>query len=117
MNRKEIIKFYGHPQTQLATQLGLPKQRLTEWIKAKGVTDRSRDIADLTGCQVTELFFPNVLQDDFSGEAIEQLEIALEGLRSFSEKTGMNTDAIAAEIWELAKGHFFEVPLAGEIII
>jgi len=28
MNRKELIAFFGHPQTVLAANLGIPKQRL-----------------------------------------------------------------------------------------
>lgn len=104
MNRKELIAFFGHPQTVLAANLGIPKQRLQSWKNAKGVTDRSRAIATMCDCSVVEFFYSHPLHEVRPGaKGIDNLEIALEALKCYEQETGVDVSEVANKIYELLK--------------
>jgi len=104
MNRKELIAFFGHPQTVLAANLGIPKQRLQSWKNAKGVTDRSRAIATMCDCSVVEFFYSHPLHEMHPGaKGIDSLEIALEALKCYQEQTGVDVSEVVKNIYLLVK--------------
>jgi len=104
MNRKELIAFFGHPQTVLALNLGIPKQRLQSWKNAKGVTDRSKAIAAVGGCSVVEFFYSHPLHEMHPGaKGIDNLEIALEALKCYGQETGVDVREIYYKIYSLLK--------------
>jgi len=104
MNRKEVIEYFGHTQTVLAGHLGIPKQRLQSWKNAKGVTDRSKAIAQMCGCSVVEFFYSHPLHEVHPGaKGIDNLEIALEALKCYQEQTGVDVSEVAKKIYELLK--------------
>ena len=103
MNRKQVIAFFGHPQTVLAANLGIPKQRLQSWKNAKGVTDRSRAIASMCGCSVVEFFYSHPLHEINPAGALglDYLEIALEALKCYQDETGVDVSEVAKKIYSL----------------
>lgn len=104
MNRKELIAFFGHPQTVLAANLGIPKQRLQSWKNAKGVTDRSKAIATMCDCSVVEFFYSHPLHEMHPGaKGIDNLEIALEALKCYQEQTGVDVSEVVKNIYLLVK--------------
>jgi len=104
MNRKQVIAFFGHPQTVLAANLGIPKQRLQSWKNAKGVTDRSKAIATMCDCSVVEFFYSHPLHEMHPGaKGIDNLEIALEALKCYQEQTGVDVSEVVKNIYLLVK--------------
>ena len=101
MNRKELKQFYGHPQTQMANQLGIPKQRLQEWVKAGAISERTKEIADLCQCGVVELFYSHSLDNEIC-DGLEWLEIAIEALACFEEQTGKDVSKAVQQVKALA---------------
>lgn len=104
MNRRELIAFFGQPQTVLAANLGIPKQRLQSWKNAKGVTDRSKAISTMCNCSVVEFFYSNPLHEIHPGaKGIDNLEIALEALKCYQEQTGVDVSEVTKKIYSLLK--------------
>jgi hypothetical protein len=119
MNRVELQKWFGHSQDTFANAAwgeGQAKNHFQRWVTGAGVSEKTKAAAEAAGCGVDEVFYPNVLQDDFFGEGIEQIEIAIEGLRVFGLKyPSADIQAAQKAILGLAKRHLAEVPFAENI--
>lgn len=80
------------------------------------MSEKTKIAAETAGCGVAEVFYPNVLQDDFYGEGVSDLEIAVEGLRMFGLKyPSANIEAVQQAILGLAKKHLAEVAFAENV--
>lgn len=87
LTRKEVIEKSGKTQKWIADQLSIKKQSVQDWKNAKVVSEKDANVAALCGTCVVEFFYKRVTGD-------EDLDIAIESLLAFQEKTGMGKEII-----------------------